>query len=225
MAIPGASTVTRKVGSEIMERLGKVAPDLLSNKQTIDYMGKGLQRQIDSGAITVDALESAAKTKQLGVIQDQVNFGQEALVKEARNGNLNKVITPEPELTDVDRLKQSYETGSGSQIRGFNAKVASGFGEEGAKLPKTDYASLGQHFMGRGGPGAITAIHHGFGLDDMMGAIRAHPSWKFWHEGANPIVKRIQEAGFDFGNHTKNLTDVTDTLPNAFRQAEVVQAV
>ena len=81
MAIPGASTVTRKVGSEIMERLGKFAPDLLSNKQTIDYMGKGLQRQIDSGAITVDALETAAKTKQLDVIQEQVGFGQEALVK------------------------------------------------------------------------------------------------------------------------------------------------
>ena len=224
MGIPGASTLVRKTGQELVERLGKIAPDLLSNKQTIEYMGKGLQRQVDGGAITVDALESAAKTKQLGVIQEQIGFGQEALVKESRNGNLNKVINQEPPLTDIDRLKQSYETGSGSQIRGFNAKVAGGFGEEGAKLPKTDYASRGQHFMGRGGPGAITAIHHGFGLDDMMGAIRAHPSWQFWHEGANPIVQRIKAAGFDFGNHTKNLTDVTDTLPNAFRQAEVTQA-
>ena len=94
MAIPGASTVTRKVGSEIMERLGKFAPDLLSNKQTIDYMGQGLQRQIDSGKVTIPALETAAKNKQFSVIQDQVNFGQEALVKEARNGEISKVVTP-----------------------------------------------------------------------------------------------------------------------------------
>jgi len=94
MGIPGASTVVRKTGQELMERLGKFAPDLLSNKQTIEYMGQGLQRQIDGGAITVDALESAAKTKQLGVIQEQIGFGQDALVKESRNGNLNKVINP-----------------------------------------------------------------------------------------------------------------------------------
>ena len=55
----------------------------------------------------------------------------------------------------------------------------------------------------------------------MMSSIRAHPSWNTWHEGANPIIKKVKEAGYDFGNHEKNLTDVTDTLGRGFRQAEV----
>ena len=126
--------------------------------------------------------------------------------------------------TEVDKFKAKYALAKPDQIRGFNAKVAGGYGEEGVKLPQATYANKGQHFMGKGGPGAITAIHHGFGLDDMMSSIRAHPSWNTWHEGANPIIKKIKSAGYDFGNHEKNLTDVTDTLPNAFRQAEVTQA-
>ena len=150
-------------------------------------------------------------------VQDLANETSDFLESQRTLTNL----PPAQPKTKVDIFKTDFDAASANQLRGLNAKVAGGFGEEGVKLPQATYSTKGQHFMGKQGPGAITAIHHGFGLDDMMSSIRSHPSWNTWHEGANPIIKKVKEAGYDFGNHEKNLTDVTDTLGRGFRQAEV----
>tara|TARA_R100001594_G_scaffold134374_1_gene175507 strand:- start:122 stop:1693 length:1572 start_codon:yes stop_codon:yes gene_type:complete len=209
-------------GKEVMENVSKQTPELFN---TLSDMNKsGIVKAVDSNLHSSDSVIKAATNKDFSTITDIANDGNSKALVDQTNQQYADWIHPKPEPTQVDILKEGFNNASANKIRGMNAKVAGGFGEEGVKLPQATYADKGQHFMGKGGPGAITAIHHGFGLDDMMSAVRAHPSWQSWHEGANPIIKRIRESGFDFGNHTKNLTDVTDTLPNAFRQAEVTQA-
>ena len=36
-------------------------------------------------------------------------------------------------------------------------------------------------------------------LDASMSLIKKHYSWADWHDGANPIVQRIQKNGWNFG--------------------------
>ena len=209
-------------GKEVMENVSKQTPELFN---TLSDMNKsGIVKAVDSNLHSSDSVIKAATNKDFSTITDIANDGNSKALVDQTNQQYSNWIHPKPEPTQVDILKEGFKTASAGKIRGMNAKVAGGFGEEGVKLPQATYADKGQHFMGKGGSGAITAIHHGFGLDDMMTAVRAHPSWSTWHEGANPIIQKVRSAGYDFGNHTKNLTDVTDTLPNAFRQAEIEQA-
>ena len=231
--IPGTGVAAKQVqkqiqksfnrgGREVLENVGRKTPDLLN---TVSDMNKsGIVKSIDSGLYSPEDVEKVFRNKDYSGLTDIANDGNSKALVDQTNQQYANWIHPKPEPTQVDILKEGFNNASAGKIRGMNAKVAGGFGEEGVKLPQATYADKGQHFMGKGGPGAITAIHHGFGLDDMMSAVRAHPSWQSWHEGANPIIKRVRSAGFDFGNHTKNLTDVTDTLGNAFRQTELEQA-
>lgn len=231
--IPGTGVAAKQVqkqiqksfnrgGREVLENVGRKTPDLLN---TVSDMNKsGIVKSIDSGLYSPEDVEKVFRNNDYSALTDIANDGNSKALVDQTNQQYADWIHPKPEPTQIDIFKEGYTNASANKIRALNAKTAGGFGEEGVKLPQATYADKGQHFMGKGGPGAITAIHHGFGLDDMMSAVRAHPSWSTWHEGSNPIIKRVRSAGFDFGNHTKNLTDVTDTLGNAFRQTELEQA-
>ena len=115
MAIPGASTVIRKGGQEVIERLGKIATQMGADKQTADYMARGLKFQLDTKAITLDGIEAAANTKQFDIIQDQISEGAQGIAKGQKNAVVNGVInppaqsTPRPEPPPVHNITKADE--------------------------------------------------------------------------------------------------------------------
>ena len=125
-------------------------------------------------------------------------------------------MEPEPP-TEVDLMKQKFETGTADQIRGLNALVTGGTG-----APK-GYSTMGVLPRGRGQT-TKSVLHHAVGLEDIANPLRKHPSWQRWHDGPNPIIQETEKLGFQFGNHYANLTEVLDTMPDAFRGAEVREA-
>ena len=148
-------------------------------------------------------------------IRGFADVDQKVKVQEASYAK-TKGIEPEPP-TEVDLMKQKFETGTADQIRGLNALVTGGSG-----APK-GYSTMGVLPRGRGQT-TKSVLHHAVGLEDIANPLRKHPSWQRWHDGPNPIIQETEKLGFQFGNHYANLTEVLDTMPDAFRGAEVREA-
>jgi len=220
-AKPAAKEVVTTVGQRVAKQTAKqaskkaksIGKQAFKATQNLDPKAADVAKIISDGSTSADDL--AGKVGDFIGKQDQAQA----------NKQINQVIKPK-ELTEVDHLKADIENATPDQKRGMFGKVLGGFGDEAAEMPKAGYAQASQFAeekvrdTGR----AITSVHHAVGLDDLMSTIMSHPSWKTWHDGPNPLVAALKEQGYDFGNSLKNLTDVVDTMPNAFQQAEVDEA-
>ena len=109
MPIPGASTAIRKGGQEVVERLGKIATQMGADKQTADYMSRGLKFQLDTKAVSLKELEGLASTKQFTPIQEHISAGTQGIAQGQKNAVVNGVLNPPVKSSKPYQLSEGVE--------------------------------------------------------------------------------------------------------------------
>ena len=233
----------RKYGAEILETVyGKIKPFDLQNslelKLNSTFSDTSLKRfneisntkggaELISGAID-DALRYDDFT-QIHQITNSIDLMNTSRAAEGLdNVSFGRYTEQPPVPTAIDDWKLKFETGTGDQIRGLNAELMGGIGGDISIRPLSSYKRGSDYFKGRTAVAedsfSITNVHHVYGLDDSSSLIKNHKSWGDWHDGPNPIVQAIMDKGWNFGNHSKNLVEVTEVNTKAFREAEKLAA-